>query len=160
MNPELRRGCGGVSGLLKSFVAETILSMLLSPIMMLIQTGFVFDILMGRDSGWNAQNRNEGAVSFSTALNMHFFHVIAGLVFATVAAFISTAALMWMLPIVAGLVLSPWVSSVTSRADVGLWLWKMNVFRIPEEPQPQGRAELLRASGAVATAVASAKWPS
>ncbi len=160
MNPELRQGCGGVSGLLKSFIGETILSMLLSPIMMFIQTGFVIDILLGRDSGWSAQNRNEDAVSFSTALNRHVFHMIAGLVFATAAAFISTAALLWMLPIVAGLVLSPWVSSITSRADVGRWLWKMNVFRIPEEPQTQSRAELLRASGAVATAVASAKWPS
>ncbi len=59
---DLRKGCGGTIGLLKSLLAETFLSMLLSPIMMLIQSRFVLDVLLGRDSGWNAQNRDDQAM--------------------------------------------------------------------------------------------------
>ncbi len=132
----LRIGCGGMTGLLKSFIAETALSMLLSPIMMLIQTRFVVDIFLGRDSGWNAQNRSEENLPFSVALNQHAEHVVAGLIFGSVAFIISWDAFLWFTPIVAGLLLSPVVSWATSRVDFGRWLWRANVFRIPDEVAP------------------------
>ena len=37
---------------------ETIVSALYAPIMMLVQTQHVVEILTGRDSGWNSQRRN------------------------------------------------------------------------------------------------------
>ena len=45
-------------------------------------------------------------------------------------------------PIMSGLVLAPLVSWATGLPGLGRWLWRMNVFRIPEEqdeasgPQP------------------------
>jgi len=133
ITPSIRRSCGGFTGLFASFIGETIISMLLSPIMMLIQTRFVFDIFLGRDSGWNSQNRNEAALPFEDALKHHALHFLAGLAFAATAYVVSWAALLWFSPIIAGLILSPVISWATSRADFGRWLWKMNVFRIPEE---------------------------
>lgn len=135
----LRVGCGGMTGLLKSFFAETLLSMLLSPIMMLIQTRFVIDIFLGRDSGWNTQNRNEETMPFSVALQQHFGHMLAGLMFGIVAFVISWDAFLWFTPIMTGLLLSPLVSWATSSVEFGRWLWKVNVFRIPEEDMPVAR---------------------
>ncbi|MBG1231385.1 glucans biosynthesis glucosyltransferase MdoH [Aestuariivirga litoralis] len=133
---EQRRSFGGAVGLINSFVAEILLSMLLSPIMMLVQTRCVIDIFSGRDSGWNTQNRNEEVMPFSSALQQHAQHVLAGVIFAFVAYSISVSAFLWMLPVVIGLLLAPVVSWATSRADLGRWLWKVNVFRTASEPRP------------------------
>lgn len=136
LDKNLREGSGGAVGLIKSFFAEIVLSMLLSPIMMLVQTRCVIDILLGRDSGWNAQNRNEETMPFATALKVHWPHMLAGVIFAAVAYAINWTTLAWMSPVVIGLLLSPLVSWATCRVDFGRFLWKMNVFRIPEEPGP------------------------
>jgi membrane glycosyltransferase len=133
---ELRLGCGGTPGLLKSAAAEIILSMLLSPVMMLIQTRFVLDIFLGRDTGWQAQNRSEKALPFAFLAARHGMHVMVGLMFGTLALMISPDMFLWLLPILAGLILSPAVSWGTARPELGRWLWRANVFRIPEEPAP------------------------
>jgi membrane glycosyltransferase len=135
-SPEIRRGCGGAMGLMKSFAAETVLSLLLSPIMMLIQSRFVRDILRGKDSGWSPQNRGESATPFGELLSWHAGHVLIGLGFACLAIAISFDTFFWFLPIVAGLVSAPAVSWAMSLPKFGEWLWHANVFRIPEE---QGR---------------------
>ncbi len=132
---ELRRGCGGALGLVNSVAVETFLSMLLSPVMMLIQSRFVFDIFAGRDSGWNAQNRAESAVPFKAMLRRHWFHVLAGAGFGALSFAISWATFFWFLPILAGLVLSPLVSWATALPSLGRRMQKANVFRIPEEQE-------------------------
>lgn len=136
-NRELRRGCGGTIGLLKSVAAETVVSTLLSPVMMLIQSRFVFDVLLGRDSGWNAQNREEQAMPLSDCLRKHAMHVVAGIGFAVLAFHISMATFLWMLPIAAALVLSPMVSWASGIPEFGRMLYRWNVFRIPEETEPK-----------------------
>jgi membrane glycosyltransferase len=130
---ELRRGCGGTSGLLKSVAAETLLSMLLSPVMMLIQSRFVFDIFAGRDSGWNAQNRADAAVPFAVTLRQHWVHVLVGLCFGALSFAISWATFFWFLPIMAGLAMSPVISWATGLPALGRRMWAANIFRIPEE---------------------------
>ena len=132
-DPELRRGCGGTMGLVKSVLGETALSMVLSPIMMLIQTRFVIDVMLGRDSGWNAQNREGRAVPLTAFLKPHWLHVSAGLAFAGVAALISWQTFLWFLPIMAGLVGAPVISWWTARVATGKRLHARNVFRTPDE---------------------------
>lgn len=132
-NPELRKGCGGAAGLINSMIAETFVSMLLSPIMMLIQSRFVADILLGRDSGWNTQNRDDQALPLRHCAKAHALHVIAGIGFAILAFHISWAAFLWLAPIAGALILSPLVSWATGLPGFGRALWHWNVFRIPEE---------------------------
>ncbi|MDE2017628.1 MAG: glucans biosynthesis glucosyltransferase MdoH, partial [Hyphomicrobiales bacterium] len=50
-----RRGCGGALALIGSTLVEIVASALLAPMMMLVQTGSVAGILLGRDAGWSAQ---------------------------------------------------------------------------------------------------------
>ena len=59
---ETRRGCGGVPGLLGSVVLETLVTGLLAPVVMLTQSFDVAAILLGRDSGWNTQQRDDGRI--------------------------------------------------------------------------------------------------
>ena len=47
-----RRGSGGAVGLIASTFVEIVVSAALAPIMMLIQSGSVLQILSGRDTGW------------------------------------------------------------------------------------------------------------
>jgi membrane glycosyltransferase len=143
---EMRESCGGVRGLLSSFVAETVLSALISPVMMLIHSRFVADILMGRDSGWNAQNRDEAAIPLKALLGRHAVHMAMGIAFGALAFSISLQIFLWFLPIVAGLVLSPLVSWATALPRLGHWLWRKNVFRIPEERDGPHRVEPARVS--------------
>lgn len=135
-DPVLRRGCGGVTGLIKSLFAESILSALLSPIMMLIQSGFVLDILLGRDSGWKAQKRTEEAPPFSELLYKHAWHIVAGVLIGVLAFLITTKTFLWLSPIVLGLALSAVVSWGTGLVSVGRRAQEWNVFRIPEESKP------------------------
>ena len=132
-DPALRRGCGGAMGLIKSVLAETFVSMLLSPVMMLIQSRFAADIFLGRDSGWNAQNRDDQAMPFRACVRAHAFHVAAGLGFAVLSFHISWATFLWLAPIAAALVLSPLVSWSSGLPELGRRMWHWNVFRIPEE---------------------------
>ncbi|MBN8900272.1 MAG: glucans biosynthesis glucosyltransferase MdoH, partial [Rhodospirillales bacterium] len=57
-----RRGCGGTIRLLLSVILETIVAGLLAPVVMLTQSIDVVAILLGRDSGWNAQRRDDGSI--------------------------------------------------------------------------------------------------
>lgn len=142
-DPVLRAGCGGATGLIKSVAAETIGSLLLSPVMMLIQSRFVFDVLLGRDSGWNAQNRGDRATPLGDCLRQHGAHVAAGLGFAVMSFHVSLAAFLWLTPIAAALMLSPLVAWASGLPEFGQKLWHWNVFRIPEEAaQPPALAEL------------------
>jgi membrane glycosyltransferase len=140
-NKTLRRGCGGAGGLLTSFVAESLLSALLSPVMMLIQSRFVADIFMGRDSGWNAQNRGGESPPLGRLMLRHSGHTAIGLAVGVIAFLISRETFFWLLPIVAGLVLSGFLSWFTGLTATGKWAWRRNIFRIPEETHPEDNAQ-------------------
>lgn len=141
-DPVTRRGCGGAAGLIKSFIAETALSALLSPVMMLIQSRFVVDVLLGRDSGWKAQNRKGSDAPFPEIARHHVWHMLAGIAAGVGALFISTQTFLWLLPIVSGLVLSGLVSWATGVRAYGVAAWRWNIFRIPEETDPTPSDEL------------------
>src|SRR3546814_17432989 len=61
------RSVGDLIGLLVGWVVEIVVSALLAPIMMLIQSRHVWEILIGRDAGWTLQRRDDGAIPLSEA---------------------------------------------------------------------------------------------
>ena len=58
-----RRGCGGTLRLFGGMLFETLIAGLIAPVVMLTQSIDVVAILLGRDSGWNAQRRDDGGDS-------------------------------------------------------------------------------------------------
>ena len=59
-------------------LAELILSALVAPIMMLVQTSAIVQILTGRDSGWAAQARDAERVPWPLLWRFHRRHMLAG----------------------------------------------------------------------------------
>jgi membrane glycosyltransferase len=140
---DLRKGCGGSVGLIASVIAETLVSALLSPIMMLIQSRFVFDIFAGRDSGWNAQNRDDVAQPYTAALARHAGHTLVGLALAVASFLISLQTFLWLSTIATGLVLSSLIAWATGLVSLGLLARSWNLFRIPEESAPVDDAPVM-----------------
>lgn len=96
----------GLPRALAAVSVETFFSMLLAPILMMTQTSAVVQILSGIDSGWKAQRRDDGSVPFQFAMRFHLLHMITGAVIAAICWIVSPGLLLWMLPVVAGLILA------------------------------------------------------
>ena len=68
LSRRIRRGGGGVIGITASFLLEVILSALYAPILMMVQCRHVFEVFMGRDSGWKPQRRDAGHTTLDRCL--------------------------------------------------------------------------------------------
>ncbi len=106
----------GTPRALAGVAVETIASMLIAPILMMTQTSGVCQILAGRDAGWKAQRRDGGAVSFEEALRFHWRHTLAGAIVALICWWVSPGLLLWMMPVVAGLLLAGPIDWVTAQS--------------------------------------------
>ena len=138
---EFRRQSGGSLGLVASFLAESVLSALMAPVTMLTQSHVVLDILLGRDSGWNRQNRADGAIAFPVAVTRSTRHLVTGAVISVLALMVSLDTFLWMLPIALGLLLSAPLIWWTSLTSAGLAARRSRLFLIPEETAAPQRAE-------------------
>lgn len=134
-NPAMRRGGGGAVKLVVSAVAETVLSALLAPIQMLLQTSFIVQIMTARDSGWNPQCRDDGTACLHGIARSYAWHTGCGVALLGATAMISSNLWLWFLPVSAGLVLAIPIVYVTSLRSVGRAAKRYGLFLIPEERQ-------------------------
>ncbi|GAJ28244.1 glucans biosynthesis glucosyltransferase MdoH [Acidomonas methanolica] len=130
------RGSGGVIRLAVSIVLETVIGGLIAPIAMLIHTSGVISILLGRDSGWNAQNRDAGGVDLREVARGYWVYTAIGLLMAAAAWIVSEALFLWMTPVLIGLALAIPLAAMTASRDVGLWLRSIGLLTIAEETDP------------------------
>ncbi|PWB84482.1 MAG: glucans biosynthesis glucosyltransferase MdoH [Methylocystaceae bacterium] len=133
VDKETRRGSGGVFMLLVSTLFEVLMSALLAPIMMLIQTGHVFHILFGFDTGWDPQRRDDGSVPVKAIVRRHRSHVFLGVLSLIAGLLISPSLVAWMSPTIAGLILAIGISWATSQRWLGLVFRRAGVLVTPEE---------------------------
>jgi membrane glycosyltransferase len=133
---DLRRGCGGVLGLVFSLLLETLIAGLLAPVVMITQSIDVVAILLGRDSGWNAQRRDDGGVPLRDVVRLYRRHTILGVLLGIGAWAVSPYLALWMLPVVLGLALAVPLASLTGRRSWGLALRRAGLMRTPEEMHP------------------------
>jgi len=131
-----RRGSGGAVALIASTLIEIIISAALAPIMMLIQSGSVAQILSGRDTGWSPQRRDDGSIPFRSIARRHRAHALLGLITLFAAALISPSLVLWMSPTIAGLVLAIPLSWASGQLWLGLGLKRIGLLRTPEETSP------------------------
>ena len=134
--PETRRDSGGVPGLVASTVVEIVMSSLLAPIMMLIQSGSVMQILLGRDTGWNPQRRDDGSIPMRDIVRRHRSHTGLGVVTLVAGLLISPSLVAWMSPTIAGLLLAIGLSWASGQRSIGLLLKRVGLLRTPEETTP------------------------
>ncbi len=149
-NPLDRRGAGGGIRALLSLLIETLIGGLIAPVAMLVQTGGVLSILAGRDSGWNAQRRDDGAIPLRVVWAGYWRYTAFGLLLAAIAWAVSPALFAWMSPVLLGLLLAVPLVSLTAGRGAGLALRRLGLLRIPEEAAPPpvlARALALQAAG-------------
>ena len=130
---ETRRGSGGAIMLLISTLFEIVLSALLAPIMMLIQTGHVVHIVFGFDTGWDPQRRDDGSVPLVDIVRRHRWHMALGVLTLFAGLLISPSLVAWMSPTIAGLILAIPISWLTSQRWLGLAFRRAGVLTTPEE---------------------------
>lgn len=128
-----RKGCGGALGIVCSTLVETVLSALYAPIMMVVQTQHVIEILTGRDSGWNAQRRRTDQTAWVEAARIHWVHGVIGVLTGIVAYLISPTLLLWLTPTLAGLLLAIPLSKMSGSVLVGRLMHSLGLLRTPEE---------------------------
>jgi len=130
---DARNQFGGSLRVLAGIVAETILSGLTAPVMMIFQSSAVGEILLGRDAGWQVQRRDDGEVSRRDIASTYSVPTLFGIVMAVSAFAVSLPLLLWMMPVILGLLLAVPIamlsSSTGSRPTPGL-------FRTPEQTAP------------------------
>jgi membrane glycosyltransferase len=141
LSPKGRRSCGGAIRLVISTLIEVVLSALLAPILMLIQSGSVFQILLGRDTGWQPQRRDDGSIPMPDIVRRHRWHTLLGALTGLSAFLIATSLFLWMSPTIVGLLLAIPLSWLSGQLGAGLALKRMGLLMTPEEHRPPAIAQ-------------------
>lgn len=127
---------GGAFRLFISLLLEMLFSVLLAPVRMLFHTVFVVSAFLGWEVVWNSPQRDDDATPWSEAFRRHGSQMLLGIVWAVGMGVLDLNFLWWLAPIVFSLILSPFVSVMSSRATVGLKSKRAKLFLIPEEYEP------------------------
>lgn len=145
--PKLRRSFGGAMPLLAGVGLETVVSILLAPCAMMSHTLIVAGIISGRSVGWGSQSREADGTAWSDAAGFHFIPTMAGILWTWVAWQVGRDFMLWMSPILLGLVLCIPISVWTSRVRYGLALRGKRILVTPEELNPPTVMKLADAAG-------------
>ena len=131
---ENRKRFGGGFVALSGILIETFLSGLIAPVMMIFQSTAVGEILLGRDAGWQVQRRDDGGVTRDEVFRRYALPTLFGVAMAATAYAVSVPLLLWMAPVIVGLLLAVPIgllSSTTNSGKPGRVL-----FRTPEQTSP------------------------
>ncbi|MEA2885644.1 MAG: rane glycosyltransferase [Bradyrhizobium sp.] len=131
---ESRKQFGGGFRVLIGILVETLLSGLIAPVMMIFQSIAVAAILIGRDAGWQVQRRDDGEVPRREIIGKYALPTLIGVVMALSAYAVSLPLLLWMIPVIAGLVLAIPVAMLSSTAAADPQ--RSRLFNTPEQTAP------------------------
>jgi membrane glycosyltransferase len=129
-----REECDSFPGpirVLVGILSETLLAALVAPSMMIFQSAAVTEILLGRDAGWQVQRRSSGEVAQREIYRKLVMPTLWGLLMGLCAYAVSLPLLLWMSPVIAGLVLAVPLGMLTSR-----WSGPLSLFATPEDHHP------------------------
>src|SRR3954466_9972052 len=101
-----RKQFGGGMLALAGLLIETLLSGLIAPVMMIFQSTAVTEILLGRDAGWQVQRRDDGELPNGELIRKYALPTLFGIAIAGSAYAVSLPLLLWMAPVIIGLLLS------------------------------------------------------
>jgi membrane glycosyltransferase len=132
------RHAAGRHQLLLSGVIEIVISALISPITMVRQAKDCIAVLRGRDSGWNAQARDAGAVSWWDALRFTIPCLVLGLALSVLVLAVDMRLALWLSPVLAGLLLSPVLVAFTSSTRAAAALHRAGVLVTTEADAASG----------------------
>ena len=141
-----RQAFGGAYRFLAGMLMEVLLSALVAPVLMLMQSVSVLQVLLGRDAGWATQQRDPGRLTQREAWRVHRAHMGIGGIAAALVFALDPVMFWWSSPVYLGLILSAPLALFLSQPHIGDFL---GLFQTPEErtpPQVAQRAAQLRAA--------------
>lgn len=124
---------GGGPKVLMSILLETMVSVIVAPILMLFHTTFVLGTLLGHRVQWNAQNRGDAGINWTQAIEAHGSHTLFGIGMFAIIQIYMPAILPWTLPVLLGMILSIPMSVLISSTKLGKRLREEGLLLIPEE---------------------------
>jgi membrane glycosyltransferase len=128
-----RAAHGGGAALIRSVICESIFSTLFAPVAMLSQSWFVFTILLGTNTGWGAQQRQDRSLPLWQFVQLYWPHTLIGIAASGLLYRFAPASLGWFIPLLAGLLLSIPLAALTSSPKLGHAAAADRLFLIPSE---------------------------
>jgi membrane glycosyltransferase len=114
-------------------VAETILSALYAPIMMMMQVRQLSEIFVGQDSGWSTQTRKHSRTPWGALFRRHWLQTLAGIAVSVVLVYVSPPLFLWMAPALAGLVAALPLSAASGSVVLAKVTRALGLLTVPEE---------------------------
>ncbi len=133
---EIRRSFGGAPRLLFGAGIEQALWVLLGPLLALVTAGFVVKTLSGATVGWMNQSRRERRIPILDALRAYATPVALGIVLIGTAVQAGGWLEVWMAPSGLGLILSPVLTAISSRRDLGRLSQRWGLFLTVDDVSP------------------------
>src|SRR3981081_238866 len=127
-----RKQFGGSLVVFLGLALETFLSGLIAPVMMIFQSSAVAEILLGRDAGWQVQRRDDGEWPATDLIRKYAVPTLFGIGMTASAFAVSLPLLLWMAPVIVGLLLSVPIAMLSSRVSDP----NSRLFRTPEQTAP------------------------
>jgi membrane glycosyltransferase len=131
-----RKAFGGAIPLTFGLLVETLFSSLIAHVFMALQSAAIIQVLLGRDSGWKPQHRDDGSMPSLVIMRYHLLHMLIGISLGVLAYRTSMTLFLWMLPATLGLSLSGPISALTAKRSWGRAFAYLRLLQIPEEVSP------------------------
>ncbi|RCS46043.1 glucans biosynthesis glucosyltransferase MdoH [Bremerella cremea] len=125
---------------------ETGVAILIAPIMMLLHSQFVLATLRGKKVKWNAQQRDDVGVSLTDAFMMHWAHTLVGVTATAILCFTAPTFLLWLSPVLVGLVFSVPLSMLLGSLEIGKKMKGQGLLLINEEVEAPEVLKVQRAA--------------
>ena len=121
-DPVRLAACGGGGRVAASVAIETLISILVAPVMMAFHSTFVVMTLLGRRVRWVAQQRSESGQQFLSAASAHWRQTAVALGAGLAVWLLAPEMTLWMIPVLTGLILAIPLSVLLSSVPVGDFL--------------------------------------
>ncbi|MGI9332772.1 MAG: glucans biosynthesis glucosyltransferase MdoH [Gammaproteobacteria bacterium] len=138
-----RRAWGGGAKVVSQTLGETVMSMLIGPVIAVAQTVFIAGLVVGRRMRWNAQTREGHALSPGEAAGRLWLQTAFGLGALFVLVNVAPIAALWTAPVLAGLTICIPLACLSSLPVLGRAMADYRVFSIPEELEPTPETAML-----------------
>ncbi len=127
------RRFGGPWRALASVAVETLASTLTAPVIMAAHARALLAVILGRDSGWSAQQRDEGRLSGRAALAFHWPEMLIGVALAALGPALGAGLSPWLAVAATSLVAAPFLVWWTASIARGMRLREAGLLLTPGE---------------------------
>lgn len=128
------RAFGGTPRVFASIVSEILFSTVLAPVMLLLQTRSVGQVLLGLDGGWPATQRGQNWIGMKAAFQASWWIVALGVFTLGSTMMFAPAITLWVVPAMLPAIIAPVLISLSSRPPLGDRL--PQIFRTDSEIVP------------------------